>query len=199
MAGDHLGEGLAQRVEACSRGCAGRRARCAAARWRSTVSSAASVPCAISALAVRSASSSKRSASSPLKVRQMRSKRCRGARVDEQAVHEVGEAVAGGAVHRPASRQLLVRGDDLLHHHVERRAGACARPLGGAAGALRVALLQALEVAGRVVAGRRDGRCAGRRPCPAPPGRAPGRASPRTPSARSMRSAASSLMSKKRR
>jgi hypothetical protein len=39
-----------------------------------------------------------------------------GAGVDEHAGEHVGEAVAGRAVHRPVLGQLLVVGEDLLHH-----------------------------------------------------------------------------------
>ena len=39
-----------------------------------------------------------------------------GGGVDEEPGQQVGEAVAGLAVHRPVAGQLLVLGEDLLHH-----------------------------------------------------------------------------------
>ena len=45
--------------------------------------------------------------------------RARGA-IDEHPVGHVGEAIAGGAVQRPALRHVLVRRGDLLGHHVQR-------------------------------------------------------------------------------
>src|SRR5262249_47541069 len=44
------------------------------------------------------------------------------ARIDEEAVDEVCELVAGGAGDLPAGPQRLVMGEDLLHHDVERPA-----------------------------------------------------------------------------
>ena len=43
------------------------------------------------------------------------------AAVDQDAVHQVGEVVADGAVHRPL-RQVLAALQDLLHQQIERRA-----------------------------------------------------------------------------
>ena len=77
--------------------------------------------------------------------RRGRSSASRG--VDEEAVHDVREAVAGGAVNGPASGHALVAGGDLLGDQVERPPRAAC---GGFADG-RVALLQAAEIAGRVV------------------------------------------------
>ena len=74
-----------------------------------------------------------------------------GARVDEQAVDDVGEAVAGRAVQRPVRRQLLVRGSDLLGQDVEGPGtGVAAGCRARLADQLCVALLQPAEIGSRV-------------------------------------------------
>jgi len=76
-----------------------------------------------------------------------------GSCVDQHAVHFGREAVAGRAVHRPILGQRLVRRGDLLGHHVERarRAAVVGRCRQRDAGARGEAVLQALEILGRVV------------------------------------------------
>ncbi len=69
---------------------------------------------------------------------------CAGRGVDQQAVDDVREVVAGLAVHRPVGRQVLEGGGDLLDHEVEGTRTA-------APGDGRHALLQAAEIPGRVV------------------------------------------------
>ena len=74
------------------------------------------------------------------------------ARVDQQSVRDRGEAVAGRAVHRPRLGQALVPGEDLLRHHPQRAGRAPARRRCEVEeGRPRVAALQPVEVAGRIV------------------------------------------------
>ena len=128
----------------------------------------------------------------PMKPRQMRSNARPRCGVDEQTVDDVGEAVAGGAVHRPGLGHVFVRGGDLLGDEVQRSRAAAARRLGqDQAGAARVAVLQAR---GSTAPGRSSpSGWSMRRPSTTPARRARARAtaSPRTPACCSMRSAAS--------
>ena len=83
------------------------------------------------------------------KRRQSASKLLRALRVDEHAVDQHREAVAGGAVERPVDGHVLVRGGDLLGDDVERPRARAGVGLGQPAAA-GVAVLQAGEVLGRV-------------------------------------------------
>ena len=55
-----------------------------------------------------------------MKARQVRSNRVLARESTRRPFDHGGEAVAGGAVHRPVFGEVLVRGDDLLRHHPER-------------------------------------------------------------------------------
>ena len=67
-------------------------------------------------------------------------------RVDKNAVKDVGEAIAGGAVHMPMGGELLMRGVDLFDDEVKRRIAVAS-----AAPSIRVALMYPLEIPGRIV------------------------------------------------
>jgi len=73
-----------------------------------------------------------------------------GGRVDEQAIGERGEPVAGGAVDRPVFGHALMARDDLLDQHVQGARRSRALRLQCGAAAPRMPGLQSLEVLLRV-------------------------------------------------
>ena len=132
-----------------------------------------------------------------------RVQRALGGGIDEQAVDQVHELVAGGAGDRQVLAQILVAGEDLLDQQVDRPAGAGVDRRGvRRRGSRRARRRRATAAAGSSRAGRTCRRCGrGARPATLPSAirRSSRRWVASNTSPRSMRRPASWLMSKKRR